>query len=144
MKKLFCVLAVWALTGWGMSFGQDIIMSNTPIAQSAFEESRYFYDPGGSGDFGIDIRDTMTIKNGMSGVAGSLIVQFIDFALGYGDTLYIFDGPDCNAPLLDFYNTVRSPEEITATGDYLTFVFHSDTIDDYGILKSGWKHKEKA
>lgn len=138
MKRLFCILALVAMTGWGVSFAQDIIMhNNTSISQSTDEMGRNFYDPGGLGDFGIGIKDTLTISNGMGG-AGSLIVQFVDFAMGYGDTLYIFDGPDCNALLIGFYNTVRSPEEIAASGTHLTFVFHSDSIDDYGILKSGW------
>ena len=146
MKRLFCILALVAMTGWGVSFAQNlnIIMGVSTGIQGVYEDVCYFYDPGGpttptdSGNFAVNCRDTLTIKNGMN-EPGSLIVQFLDFALGYGDTLYIFDGQNCSATLIGAYNTVLSPEEITASGTYLTFVFHSDDIDDYGILKSGWK-----
>ena len=146
MKKLFCILALVAMTGCGVSFAQNqnIIMGVSTGIQGIYEDVCYFYDSGGpvtltdSGNFAVNCRDTLTIKNGMN-EPGSLIVQFLDFAMGYGDTLYIFDGQDCSATLIGAYNTVLSPEEITASGTYLTFVFHSDDIDDYGILKSGWK-----
>jgi len=147
MKRLFCLLALFAWVGLGMSFAQDIIMSNTATIESVEENVRNFYDPGGpetptdSGNFGRNIKDTMTIKNGMNQQLdpGVLKVQFIDFAMGYGDTLYVFDGRDVNAPLIGAYNSVNTPDEISATGTFLTFVFHSDNIDDYGILKSGWE-----
>lgn len=144
MNRLFSILVFFAMLGWGVSFAQPIVMSNTSVVQGVDEDVRYFYDPGGpatptdSGNFGRNIKDTMTIRNSMS-VASSLKVQFLDFAMGYGDTLFIYDGRDVSSPLIGFYNSVFSPEEITATGTYLTFVFHSDGINDYGILKSGWE-----
>lgn len=141
MKRFLQILSLFLLVGTSMSYGQPIIMSNTSTVQAITEDVRSFYDPGGAtGDFGLNIRDTLTMRNTVSG-AGRLVVAFEDFAIGYGDTLYIFDGQDCSGNLIGFYNSVFSPEEIATTSGYLTFVFHSDDIDDYGILKSGWKAK---
>lgn len=138
MKRLFCLLALSALMGVGISFAQPIIMSNTSVMKSVYEEAVYFYDPGYTGDFGLGIRDTLTIRNGLN-EPGQLWMIFDDFAMGYGDTLYVFDGRGCvEANLIGAYNSVLSPENITSVSGFLTFVFHSDSIDDYGILKSGW------
>ena len=137
MKKISLILLL-VIAGVYVSFSQPIIMTNTSTVQGITEDLRYFYDPGGAtGDFGLGIRDTLTMRNTVSG-PGRLVVSFDDFAMGYGDTLYVFDGPNCESPLIAFYNSVFNPEEISTMNGYLTFVFHSDSIDDYGILKSGW------
>ncbi len=136
-KQGFFLLLFIALAE--VSFCQPIIMSNTHTVQGISEDVRYFYDPGGAtGDFGLGIRDTLTMRYSLSS-PGLLTVSFDDFAMGYGDTLYIFEGQGCNPNnLIGAYNSVYSPEEISTANTYLTFVFHSDSIDDYGILKSGW------
>lgn len=137
MKKISLILLL-VIAGVYVSFSQPIIMTNTSTVQGITEDLRYFYDPGGAtGNFGLGIRDTLTMRNTVSG-PGRLVVSFDDFAMGYGDTLYVFDGPNCESPLISFYNSVFNPEEISTMNGYLTFVFHSDSIDDYGILKSGW------
>ncbi len=137
MKKISLILLL-VIAGVYVSFSQPIIMTNTSTVQGITEDLRYFYDPGGAtGNFGLGIRDTLTMRNTVSG-PGRLVVSFDDFAMGYGDTLYVFDGPNCESPLIAFYNSVFNPEEISTMNGYLTFVFHSDSIDDYGILKSGW------
>lgn len=136
-KQGFFLLLLMALAE--ISFCQPIIMSNTHTVQGISEDVRYFYDPGGAtGNFGLGIRDTLTMRYSLSS-PGLLTVSFDDFAMGYGDTLYIFEGQGCNPNnLIGSYNSVYSPEEISTANTYLTFVFHSDSIDDYGILKSGW------
>lgn len=138
MKRLYFILTM-LLAGTAIAVGQPIIMSNTHVVQGITEDIRAFYDPGGQyGDFGLGIRDTLTMRNTVSG-AGRLVVSFEDFALGYGDTLFIYEGQTCDSnALVGAYNSVTSPEEISTTNIYLTFVFHSDSINDYGILKSGW------
>lgn len=139
MKRLFFFLALSAFLGLGISFAQQpIIMGNGPSLQSVYEEAVYFYDPGYTGNFGLGIRDTLTIRNGLS-EPGQLWMIFDDFAMGYGDSLFVFDGQECTeSNLVGAYNSVSSPEDITSTTGFLTFVFHSDSIDDYGLLKSGW------
>ncbi len=140
MKKIIFFLFLLLSFSITMSFGQDIIMTNTSVVQGITEDTRDFYDPGGrNGDFGLGIRDTLTMRNSMAG-PGTLSVIFDEFALGYGDTLYIFDSQTCDTNhLIGSYNSVFSPEEVSTVSGFLTFVFHSDSIDDYGILKSGWE-----
>mgnify|MGYP002621741027 CR=1 FL=1 len=139
MNRFSLIVLLALLQGALSAVAQPIIMSNTSTIQEVTEDVRYFYDPGGpNGDFGLGIRDTLTMRNAVTG-PGRLVVTFNEFAMGYGDTLYIFEGQGCdNASLIGYYNSVYSPEEITTYAGYLTFVFHSDSIDDYGILKSGW------
>lgn len=140
MKKIIFFLSLLLSLSITMSFGQDIIMTNTSVVQGITEDTRAFYDPGGrNGDFGLGIRDTLTMRNSMAG-PGTLSVIFDEFALGYGDTLYVFDSQTCDTNhLIGSYNSVFSPEEVSTVSGFLTFVFHSDSIDDYGILKSGWE-----
>lgn len=139
MKRIAFFLFVFLSVNVNALFAQDIIMTNTSVVQGITEDSRAFYDPGGqNGDFGLGIRDTLTMRNSMSG-QGTLSVIFDDFAMGYGDTLYVFDSQTCDPNhLIGFYNSVNSPEEVSTVSGYLTFVFHSDSIHDYGMLKSGW------
>ena len=138
MKRIAFFLFVFLSVNVNALFAQDIIMTNTSVVQGITEDSRAFYDPGGqNGDFGLGIRDTLTMRNSMSG-QGTLSVIFDDFAMGYGDTLYVFDSQTCDPNhLIGFYNSVNSPEEVSTVSGYLTFVFHSDSIHDYGMLKSG-------
>lgn len=140
MKKKFLLLFLLAVAGVYCSFAQPIIMTNTTVVQGISEDVRNFYDPGGEfGDFGLGIRDTLTMRYTLSS-PGLLVVSFDDFAMGYGDTLFIFEGNTCDSnTLIGAYNSVYSPEEISTSGNFFTFVFHSDSINDYGILKSGWK-----
>lgn len=142
MKRLFSLLLILLTSIFFVVYGQPIVMTNTSVVQGVTEDVRYFYDPGGAnGDFGLGIRDTLTMRNSVAG-SGTLYVVFDDFAMGYGDTLYIFDSQTCDTNhLIGFYNSVFSPEEIATTTGFLTFVLHTDSINDYGILKSGWSAK---
>lgn len=128
---------------------QVVIMSNqaAPVEVGDADSPTRFYDPGGTathqganhnpqGRFAQGIRDTMTLH--ASVLDAQLYVIFEDFSVGTGDTLYIFDGPSTESPLVDFFNSVKTPGERTASGEYMTFVFHSDTINDPGDLGLGW------
>jgi len=95
MKK-YCFFLLLFMALAEVSLCQPIIMSNTHTVQGISEDVRYFYDPGGAtGDFGLGIRDTLTMRYSLSS-PGLLTVSFDDFAMGYGDTLYIFEGQGCN------------------------------------------------
>ena len=107
----------------------------------------YFYDPGGipgtpgvnndpDGYFAQGLRDTITLRTCIVGT--QLYVLFEEFAMGDGDTLWIFDGQNVNSQLIGEYSLVNSPGELWASGREMTFVFHSDSIDILG-LQDGWK-----
>lgn len=151
----WCLLLI--TTGLWAQAQDNIIMHNAPTGSTNIDETPavHFFDPAGVpnelgdaedrlggeedtlGYFTKNIKDTITLRSSLTN-GGVLSVLFTDFVMGYGDTLYIFDGQDCSADLIGFYNSVRSPEQIFSTGRYLTFVFHSDNIDDPGVLSTGW------
>ncbi len=134
------------VTGFLAVNAQDIIMGSAPLDATIQEEVRYFFDSGGAenpddadnpdGNFEKNLDQTMTLKHSMGGNY-VLYALFDDFVMGYGDTLWIYDGENVNAPLIGFFNIVNSPGEIYATGSSLTFRFKSDNIDDPGLSK-GW------
>lgn len=129
-----------------IAVSQDIIMGSSPLVSGIDDNPRHFYDPGGSpqnpgdnqdpdGYFAQNLRDTMTLRINMSDAV--LYIIFDEFAMSEGDTLWIFDGSDCNSTLIGVFNLVNSPGELYASGKNMTFVFHSDNIDIVG-LRSGW------
>ena len=131
---------------------QSIIMGSAPQVLDIDDQSRDFYDPGGvpgemganqdpDGYFAQGLRDTMTLGTNMTGTV--LYVLFEEFLMGDGDTLWIFNGDNVDAPLYGVYNLVQSPGEITAAGRKMTFVFHSDSMDIPG-LRAGWRAKVYA
>lgn len=144
------LIMVAALTQTIMS--QSIIMGSAPQVLDIDDQARDFYDPGGvpgemganqdpDGFFAQGLRDTMTLGTNMTGTV--LYVLFEEFLMGDGDTLWIFDGNNVDAPLYGVYNLVQSPGEITASGRRMTFVFHSDMNDIPG-LQAGWRAKVYA
>lgn len=131
---------------------QSIIMGSAPLVSNIDDAVRNFYDPGGvpgqmgdnqdpNGYFAQNLRDTMTLRTNMSGTV--LYVLFEEFAMGNGDTLWIFDGPNVNSPLYGVYSLVQNPGEIFASDRMMTFVFHSDDADIPG-LQAGWSARVYA
>ena len=143
MRKLLCCISLFMfLFLFSQNAGaQVIIMQNGVTVGNIDDSPRDFYDPGGSetdpesGYYGQNIRDTMTLRTNVSGTV--MYILFRSFVMGPGDTLYIFDGPDCNSPLVGYYNFVRSPGEIQGTNRSMTFVLHTDNEDIEG-LRDGW------
>lgn len=122
-------------------------MGTVPQVLDIDDQARNFYDPGGvpgdlgpeqepNGYFAQGLRDTITLGTGMTGTV--LYVLFEEFLMGDGDTLWVFDGNNVDAPLYGVYSLVQSPGEILASGRRMTFVFHSDSIDIPG-LRAGWR-----
>lgn len=128
------------------AIAQDIIMGSAPMDNATQEEVRYFYDPGGDadpnnadnplGNFDTNLVVTMTLEHSMN-PNYVLYVYFDEFALGFNDTLWIYDGPDVNSDLIGWYNLVNNPGEIYSTNSALTFVFKSDNVSEEG-LSLGW------
>ena len=117
--------------------GQAIIMGSQPLVTNIGETVRTFYDPGGpDAPFGTSLRDTMTLQ--VETQTKVFYVWFQEFTMGNRDTLWIFNGPDVNAPLQGAYTLVESPGEFHSTSNTLTFVFHSDSVHVDG-MDAGWK-----
>jgi N-acetyl-anhydromuramyl-L-alanine amidase AmpD len=90
------------------------------------------YDNGGSGGNYVDLsKYTTTIQP-----AGALSVtmNFSSFSLEQGyDSLYIYDGPSINSPLIGGYTGTTSPGTITANSGKITLLFTSDcSINSWG------------
>lgn len=67
--------------------------------------------------------------------ATQVTLSFQSFATEAGhDTLWIYDGPDANAPLIGAYDGSSSPGFITSSGNALTLRFRSDG----GTRAAGW------
>ncbi|MCR4964548.1 MAG: gliding motility-associated C-terminal domain-containing protein [Bacteroidales bacterium] len=146
MKKILAFILL-LLPFAGLMAQNYIIMGSSAAYTSIGEDPMYFYDPGGTaahqgdnghpqGYFATNLSDTMKLKTNVTGT--QLYISFTTFSMGVGDTLYIYDGEDVTAPLLGVYNLVNDPGEILASGRSLTFVFHSDDINDYAELSEGW------
>ena len=152
MKKILTIL--FLLMPWvGLMAQNYIIMGSSAAYNQIGEDPMYFYDPGGTaahqgdnahpqGHFATGIRDTMRLKTNVTG--SQLYAYFESFSMGTHDTLFIYDGDDATAPLLGTYSLVNDPGEILASGRSLTFVFHSDDINDYAELSEGWVAKVNA
>lgn len=124
---------------WQKVAGQgDIIMGTTSFVGDIDDQPRNFYDPGGTGYFARGLRDTITLRTNISNT--QLYVLFEEFAMGDGDTLWLFDGDASQCDInhmIGEYNLVNSPSEQLSTGRVMTFVFHSDSVDIPG-LQNGW------
>ena len=138
MNKLLKISILLLLfVPWQKVAGQgNIIMGTTSFVGDIDDQPRYFYDPGGTGYFGQGLQDTITLRTGIGGT--QLYVLFEEFAMGDGDTLWVFDGASVSAPLMGCYSLMNSPGEILASGRCMTFVFHSSSEPVFG-LQDGWK-----
>jgi gliding motility-associated-like protein len=112
---------------------------NNPINCAQFNDGGIanFFDNGGNGNYGQDRRDTITICPNLPSGPKITAVFGLDvpftFDIHSSDTLYVFDGPSVNSPLLGAHNSETNPNGFTHIASFennpsgcLTFVFHSD------------------
>lgn len=139
------ILSLLLLTSVTFSYGQfnitdsDYDQSN-PIDCSSLgpsDEANFFDDGGETSDYSSNINDTITICPDLPN-GPKLSVLFgtngnFTWDVDGSDTLYIFDGPDVNAPLLGAYNSNTNPAGFSLESSFednpsgcLTFVFVSD------------------
>lgn len=127
------------------TYGINVNMFN---GTQAITDIGNFYDEGGqNNDYPATTAGTqiLTIQSQTSANFGSgwevshLQFNFTFFALGVGDTLFIYDGATTNGPLIGSYNSVNSPGQFTSDSTAVTFVFYSDGIADLNGLNAGWK-----
>ena len=138
-KTLSIILLLVSMCCLQPTEAQDIIMGTTSYVGDIDDQPRYFYDPGGTSYFAQGLRDTITLRTTIANT--QLYVLFEEFAMGDGDTLWIYDGDaaQCDAShLIGYYNLLNSPREQLASGRNMTFVFHSGGEPVLG-LQDGWK-----
>ena len=144
-KQIFLLLVLVCCCSLG--FGQYVEMEHGMISPS---DPEFFYvDPNGPNanyvDTGIYIVNTIcssTYDDPTGGVNFQQSwwhINFIEFALGMGDTLLIYDGDDTDAPLIGAYNGVNSPGDIYTSDGCVTFVFITDSIPDLQGMNAGWR-----
>jgi len=56
----------------------------------------------------------------------NITIEFLKFNTENGDIVYIHDGENAAAPLLDFFTGTNLPDNVTSTADKLFITFHSD------------------
>lgn len=92
-----------------------------------------FFDNGGANNYSANSDYLFTINSAKSGAV--LIVTFLDFSLSGNDWLAVYDGSNIESTLMDTYDSENPIHgEINASGQSLTFVFHSDKQS----TGSGW------
>lgn len=148
MKKTFLITLICIFIFFfsvGKTYGINVNMFN---GTQAINDIGNFYDQGGqnnnypatvAGTTILTIQSQMSRQIGPDWVLSHLQFNFTFFALGVGDTLFIYDGPTTNGPLIGAYNSVNSPGQITSDSTSVTFVFYSDGIADLNGLNAGWK-----
>ena len=118
---------------------QDILMQNATITTC----SANFYDSGGPGG-SYQNNENLTLTF-VPETPNSLIeVTFNSFAVEQStfspftifDTLYVYNGPDMNSPLIGFFSGTTIPGPFTSSdaSGAITFHFTSDT----SVLPAGW------
>lgn len=118
-----------------------------PINCSLFQDGSVtnFFDNGGAGNYLPNSNDTIVIcpdlPNGPKVTVAFGINAGFSWNVDGSDFIYVFDGPDVNAPLLGVHNSVTNPNGFTHTSTFennpsgcLTIVFISDGANE----GTGW------
>lgn len=111
-----------------------------------FTDANFLDDGGDASDYSANFNDTITVcPDLIDGI--KLSVNFgingnLSWDVDGTDTMYVFDGPDVNSPLLGAYNSVTNPGGVNLTASFennpsgcLTFVFVSDGATE----GTGWE-----
>lgn len=106
----------------------------TPMTNTTLNSCELLYaDPGGLNNYQNNIDFIQTIHSDPL-EPGVLHMQFLEFDLNAGDSLWIYDGLSIFSSLIGCYTNPYTPPTITATSHSLTFRFKSDSSDS----SSGW------
>jgi gliding motility-associated-like protein len=153
MKRLFYIPLFFFLFSANSVEAQTINISgpdfgqNNPLNCVNYNDGSVvnFLDNGGNGNYLPNSADTLTIcpnlPSGPKIIAAFGVNAGFSFNIHPSDTLYVFDGPDVNAPLLGAYNSGNFPNGFNHNSSFennpsgcLTFVFHSDGANE----GTGW------
>lgn len=146
MKRAFTLYVLLLLLLPFSISAQVVVMSQGEVAIS--EGS--FADPAGLNNDYVDTTQIYIVQTLCSETYGDndgdgnweqswIHINFIEFALGLGDTLFIYDGDDITAPLIGAFNGVSTPGDIYSSTGCLTFLFVTDGIVDLPGMNSGWR-----
>ncbi|HPR58525.1 MAG TPA: C25 family cysteine peptidase [Bacteroidales bacterium] len=121
---------VWSFT----TGGPEYLMANGTVSVN----NGWFYDTGGpSGNYSSNEELIMTFMPSAAGQPLEFVFSMLDLESSF-DYLYIYDGPDANAPQFTGspFSGNTSPGTITSSHESgaVTFKFHSD----YSVVKAGW------
>ncbi len=134
LKKLHYILLLVVLSIGQQSMGQSI-MSCPPVGttNTLTQCGGQYADPGGNGNYGINLNCTQTICPSTAGQCVTL--QFTGGQLETTfDVLTIYNGTSATGvPLATLSGTI-APQNVTSTSGCLTLVFQSDGSVNY----SGW------
>lgn len=149
LKQLACFgLAIMP----AFAFGQNVTMGDVGFTQqnpadcSTFGTSgTNFFDDGGAGNYSANFNDTTVFCPDLN--QGTKMTITFGINAGYtfdvhaSDSIYVYDGPNTNAPLLGVHNSDNSPIGFAYTASWnnpsgcLTVVFISDGANQ----GTGWQ-----
>ncbi len=132
---------------------QDFLISdagfppNNPMDCNTYSDAQTpnFYDQGGaSGNYTPNFSDTITLCPDLN-LGTKVTLKFainagFEFNVDASDSIYVFDGPDANSPLLGVHNSATDPNGFNYTASWnnpsgcLTVVFHTDGANE----GTGW------
>ncbi len=145
MKNTF-TFALLLLTTHFLLAQNSYNMGETPITTDC---EGFFYDDGGNdfpGFYGNQLGSEPLTFTICPESEGCLVMEFQTFIteastdVSLGDILYVYDGPDTNAPLIGAFDgqliyDIYNPGRITAGSGCLTFVFD----ENGGFQTVGWE-----
>lgn len=106
----------------------------TPMTNTTLNSCDLLYaDPGGLNDYPNNMDMIQTIHSDPL-EPGVLNMEFMEFSLNMGDSLWIYDGSTIYNSLIGCYTENNTPPTLTATSHSLTFRFKSNQVDS----TSGW------
>jgi len=152
MKKFFKSLAVcvFAMTSI-QSFGQTVLMGDvgypeaSPADCSTFGVgANNFFDDGNASNYSSNFNDTTVFCPDLT-LGTKMTLTFainagFEFNVDGSDSIYVYDGPNTNAPLLGVHNSDTDPNGFAYTATWnnpsgcLTVVFISDGANE----GTGW------
>jgi gliding motility-associated-like protein len=151
MKNLLAVIAV-LVGGFGIAqntnMGDPGYPQSNPVPCLTFSNGstpNFFDDQGAGGNYSPNYNDTITFCPDLTQGTKMTLTWGINAGFSFGvdgsDSIYVYDGPDVNSPLLGVHNSVTDPTGFAYTASWnnpsgcLTVVF----ISDGAVEGTGWE-----
>lgn len=151
MKLISTIFTLALILSTGYGYSQTVLMGepgypeSSPADCNTFGTSgNNFYDDGNTGNYSANFNDTTVFCPDLTqGTKVSIsfgINAGFEFDVDGSDSIYIYDGPNTNAPLLGVHNSATDPNGFTYTASWnnpsgcITVVF----ISDGAVEGTGW------